>query len=70
MSSTLTKNDKRMDKLEKDMKSLKESNLLVVDTLENVIKLSGADEAKKNIYIRTTEEAKDKLKKDGETNEV
>lgn len=34
------------------------SNMLIVDTLEDVIKLSGADESKKDIYIAKIETAK------------
>lgn len=40
------------------IKDLRKVNMLLVDTLEDVIKLSGADEGKKEIYIKKIEEAK------------
>ena len=44
--------------MKRTIAALKESNMLLIETLEDVIKLSGADEGKKEIYIKTIEEAK------------
>lgn len=54
----------------KTVKELRSSNLLVVDTLEDVIKLSGADEGKKEIYIKKIEEAKKLCSGDGDQGEA
>lgn len=50
--------DTTTDKMEQEVVRLKKSVLALTTALEDVIKLSGADEGKKEIYIKQIEQAK------------
>ena len=65
-----TKIDTVIAALQRRVDALIESNMLLVTALEDVIKLSGADEGKKEIYIKSIEAAKETVKKVNETEEV
>ena len=71
--------DKKIMAMQKRLDAVLQSNMLLVSALEDVIKLSGADEGKKEIYIKTIQEARKsiqitdvpaKAEEVGEPNEV
>ena len=63
--------DKSQTKLlAEEVKQQRETIALLVNTLEDVIKLSGASEAKKDIYIKEIEAAKARIAEGGDVNEV
>lgn len=70
LDNKFDRTDKSITAMQKQMNGLVQSNMLLVTALEDVIKLSGADEGKKEIYIKTIEEARAMVQKAGEPNEV
>lgn len=68
--ATLGKETAQSAKVEQSVDKLQQTVVLLVDALEDVIKLSGADETKKDIYIKKIEEAKKSIAEGGDRSEV
>lgn len=50
-----------IEEIQKNLEKLKNADILTVDALEDMIKLSGADEGKKDIYLIKLEKAKSEI---------
>lgn len=51
-----------MANIKQELISMRNTTALLIDALEDIIKLSGADEGKKDLYIMNIEKAKSELK--------
>lgn len=58
IKSSTEKLQSDISKVKRELEKIKKADVLTVDALEDMIKLSGADEGKKDIYIMQVEKAK------------